>query len=70
MSAKFLKAEQLVEIARRLKANMGDLLLIVADKPKVVDVVLSALRTEMAQRLKLADPKLLAFAFILDFPLV
>jgi len=67
--SKFLKAEQLVEIARRLKANMGDLLLIVADKPKVVDVVLSALRTEMAQRLKLADPKLLAFAFILDFPL-
>ena len=67
--SKFLKAEQLVEIARRLKANMGDLLLIVADKPKVVDVVLSALRIEMAQRLKLADPKLLAFAFILDFPL-
>jgi len=67
--SKFLKAEQLVEIARRLKANMGDLLLIVADKPKVVDVVLSALRTELAQRLKLADPKLLAFAFILNFPL-
>jgi aspartyl-tRNA synthetase len=67
--SKFLKAEQLVEIARRLKANMGDLLLVVADKPKVVDVVLSALRTELAQRLKLADPKLLAFAFVLDFPL-
>jgi aspartyl-tRNA synthetase len=67
--AKFLTKEQGVEIARRLKANMGDLLLIVADKPKVVDVVLSALRTELAQRLKLADPKLLAFAFILDFPL-
>jgi aspartyl-tRNA synthetase len=67
--AKFLTKEHGVEIARRLKANMGDLLLIVADKPKVVDVVLSALRTELAQRLKLADPKLLAFAFILDFPL-
>jgi len=67
--AKFLTKEQAVEIARRLKANPGDLLLIVADKPKVADIVLSALRTEMAQRLKLADPKLLAFAFILDFPL-
>jgi aspartyl-tRNA synthetase len=67
--AKFLTNEQLVEIAGRLEANMGDLLLIVADKPKVVDAVLSALRTEIAQRLKLADPKLLAFAFILDFPL-
>jgi aspartyl-tRNA synthetase len=67
--AKFIKPEQMVEIAKRLKAKMGDLLLIVADKPKVVDAVLSALRTEMAQRLKLADPNLLAFAFILDFPL-
>ncbi len=66
---KFLTKEQLVDIARRLKANMGDLLVIVADKPKMVDIVLSALRTEMAQRLKLADPNLLAFAFILDFPL-
>jgi aspartyl-tRNA synthetase len=67
--SKFLKTEQLVDIAKRLKANIGDLLLIVADKPKVTDAVLSALRAEMAQRLKLADPKLLAFAFILDFPL-
>jgi aspartyl-tRNA synthetase len=67
--AKFLTKEQGVEIARRLKANIGDLLLVVADKPKMVDIVLSALRTEMAQRLKLADPKLLAFAFVLDFPL-
>ncbi len=67
--AKFLTREQVVEVARRLKASMGDLLLIVADKPKIADAVLSALRSEMAQRLKLADPKLLAFAFIQDFPL-
>ncbi len=67
--SKFLTPGQLVRIAGRLKANMGDLLLIVADKPKVADAVLSALRTEIAQRLKLTDPKLLAFAFILDFPL-
>ncbi|MCX5994785.1 MAG: aspartate--tRNA ligase, partial [Chloroflexi bacterium] len=67
--AKFLTKEQVVEIARRLKANMGDLLLIVADKPKVVDAVLGAMRSEIAHRLNLADPKLLAFAFILNFPL-
>ncbi|MCX5994887.1 MAG: aspartate--tRNA ligase, partial [Chloroflexi bacterium] len=67
--AKFLTKEQVVEIARRLKANMGDLLLIVADKPKVVDAVLGAMRSEIARRLNLADPKLLAFAFILNFPL-
>lgn len=67
--ARFLKAEQIVEIARRLKAKAGDLLLIVADKPKVVDGVLNSLRLEMGRRLNLADPNLLAFAFILDFPL-
>jgi aspartyl-tRNA synthetase len=67
--AKFLKAEQIVEIARRLKAKAGDLLLIVADKPKVADAVLNSLRLEMGRRLNLADPNLLAFAFILDFPL-
>ena len=67
--AKFLTKERVIEIARRLKANIGDLLLIVADKPKVVDAVLGALRSEMARRLNLADPKLLAFAFILNFPL-
>jgi aspartyl-tRNA synthetase len=67
--AKFLKAEQIVEITRRLNAKAGDLLLIIADKPKVVDAVLSSLRLEMGRRLNLADPNLLAFAFILDFPL-
>ena len=67
--AKFLTKERVIEIARRLKANIGDLLLIVADKPKVVDAVLGALRSEMARRLNLADPTLLAFAFILNFPL-
>jgi len=67
--AKFLTAEQIVEIAKRLGAKRGDLLLIVADKPKIVDAVLSSLRSEMALRLGLADPNLLAFAFIQDYPL-
>jgi aspartyl-tRNA synthetase len=31
--------------------------------------VLDGLRQEMAARLKLADPNLLAFSFIIDFPL-
>ncbi len=67
--AKFLTVDQIVEIANRLGAKRGDLLLIVADKPKVVDVVLSNLRSEMGLRLGLVDPNLLAFAFIQDYPL-
>jgi len=67
--AKFLTAGQIAEIASRLGAKMGDLLLIVADKTKIVDAVLSSLRSEIAQRLGLIDPNLLAFAFVQDYPL-
>ena len=67
--AKFLGAEQIVDIARRLGAKRGDLLLIAADRPKVVDAVLNALRSEMGARLGLIKPDLMAFAFIQDYPL-
>jgi len=67
--AKFLTVEQVVEIAERLGAGRGDLLLIVADKPKVANAVLSSLRSEMGLRLGLVDPDLLVFAFIKDYPL-
>ncbi|HEY49643.1 MAG TPA: aspartate--tRNA ligase [Dehalococcoidia bacterium] len=69
VAAKYLTREQIVEIAQRLGARMGDLLLIVADKPKVVDAVLSGLRSEIALRLELVDPDLMVFAFIQDYPL-
>ncbi len=66
---KFLTLEQIKQMAERFSANMGDLLLIVAGKPKVVDKVLDEMRREMGRRLNLADPNLMAFAFITDFPL-
>jgi aspartyl-tRNA synthetase len=67
--AKFLTLEQVKEMAKRLGANAGDLLLIVAGKPELVNMALSALRQEMGNRLKLADPDVFAFAFIVEFPL-
>ena len=70
VAAKYLTLEQVKELAKRLKANMGDLLLIVAGQPKLVDMVLSELRQEMGYRLKLAKPGLFAFAFIVGFPLL
>ncbi|MFO7772860.1 MAG: aspartate--tRNA ligase [Dehalococcoidia bacterium] len=69
-AAKYLTPRQLEEIAGRLEAKPGTLLLIVADKPEVVNKTLDELRREMAHRLNLADPKLLAFTFIVDFPLL
>jgi len=70
VAAKFLTIDQIKQMGERLGANGGDLLLIVAGKPKVVDAALSGLRQEMGHRLKLADPNLLSFAFIVDFPLL
>ena len=69
--AKFLTLDQVKEMAARLGANTGDLLLIIAGKKsKLVDMALDELRREMGHRLKLADPNMLAFAFIVDFPLL
>lgn len=69
-AAKYLTQAQLENIASKLEGNPGDLLLIVADKTEIVNKTLSLLRGEMAQRLNLADARLLAFAFIVDFPLL
>lgn len=57
-------------IVERMGGQPGDLLLIVADRPAVVAATLDKLRREIADRLNLADPDLLHFAWIVDFPLV
>jgi aspartyl-tRNA synthetase len=69
MAAKFLTLDQTREMAKRLGASKGDLLLIAAGKSELVNVVLGGLRCEMGERLKLADPNTFAFAFVVDFPL-
>ncbi len=69
VAAKYLTLDQVKEMAGRLGASMGDLLLVIAGKPKLVDMVLSELRQEMGRQLKLIEPELLAVAFIVDFPL-
>lgn len=68
--AKFLGEGELTAIVERMGAQPGDLLLIVADQPAVVAASLDKLRREFAGRLNLADPNLLSFSWILDFPLV
>ena len=70
VAAKFITLDQVKEMARRLGAHMGDLLLIVASEPGLVSAVLGGLRSEIGHRLKLADPNMLAFAFIVNFPLL
>jgi len=70
VAAKFLTMDQIREIAKRLGADMGDLLLIIAGKPELVDVALDELRREMGHRLKLDASHLFSFAFVVDFPLL
>jgi aspartyl-tRNA synthetase len=67
-AARYLTSGQLEEIADRFEAKSGDLVLIVADKPAIVNKTLDELRRQMAQRLDLVDRSLLAFAFVVDFP--
>ena len=68
-AARFLSVEQVKAIAHRTEASIGDMILIVAGPEKTTNQALSALRNEMGRRLELADPNLVAFAFVTDFPL-
>lgn len=68
-AARFLSVEQVQAIAHATEAQPGDMMLIVAGPEKTANQALSALRNEMGRRLNLADPNLIAFAFVTDFPL-
>ena len=69
VASRYITLDQVKAIASSTGAQVGDLVLIVAGPPKPTNLALSALRNEMGQRLELSDPNLLAFAFIIDFPL-
>ena len=68
-AARFLTVEQVKDMARRTGAEVGDMILIVAGPEKTTNLALSSLRHEMGQRLEMADPNMIAFAFVNDFPL-
>ena len=66
--SKFLTPEAQEKLLGRMEAENGDLLLFVADKPAVVFDVLGRLRVQFGDLLNLADPNLLAFCWVIDFP--
>jgi aspartyl-tRNA synthetase len=68
--AKFLSEATLGSIQARLDAQPGDLLLFVAGQPQVVYESLGRLREMLGDRLGLRDPSVLAFCWVIDFPLV
>jgi aspartyl-tRNA synthetase len=68
--AKFLSAEEISAANDALAAGEGDVLLLVADAPKVSAFVLGALRRRLGERLGLIDPDANVLTWIVDWPLV
>lgn len=68
--AKFLTEEENEAIKKAMSAKPGDLILIVADKNKVVFDSLGALRIECAKRLGLLRPEQFNFLWVTEFPLL
>ena len=69
-AAKYLTLDEIKAMSARMKAVPGDLLLIVAGSENSVNIALSQLRSLMAERLGLADNNTLAFAWVVNFPLL
>ncbi|HEY7936187.1 MAG TPA: aspartate--tRNA ligase [Candidatus Limnocylindrales bacterium] len=67
--AKFLGEARTAAVVARAGAQAGDLVLVVADDPARTADVLGRLRTELAARLALADPKVLAYCWVTEFPM-
>ena len=68
--AKFLSQAEIEGLLALTVAEAGDLIHIVAGQRRVVAEALGGLRLEMGQRLGLRDDSRLAFAWVLEFPLL
>jgi aspartyl-tRNA synthetase len=68
--ARFLSEGERAAMVERLGAREGDLVVAVADKMPTPSVALGAVRTDVARRDNLADPNVLAFARVTEFPLL
>lgn len=67
--SKFFTDEQIKEICDAFDAKAGDLVLICADKNKVVFDALGALRLEAARRLDILDNEDYKFLWVTEFPM-
>ncbi len=69
-TAKFLSAEELSALNERLGAQEGDLLLVVADRPRVANAVLGQLRLDLAAEFDLIPAGSDELLWIVDWPLL
>jgi aspartyl-tRNA synthetase len=69
-TAKFLSPAELSDLNRRLGAEEGDLLLVVADQRPVTDAVLGQMRIDLAERFGLIDEDEHRLVWIVEWPLM
>ncbi len=68
--AKFFTVDQKLALAEQTGAQPGDLLLFLSDTRPIVYAATDILRRHIAAQMNLADPEILAFCWVIDFPLV
>lgn len=66
---KFITADEVAALKANAGVKEGDLVLFVADSKAVANKTLSALRLLFRDRLKLADKDMMAFGWVVDFPM-
>ncbi|MCK4258523.1 MAG: aspartate--tRNA ligase [Halanaerobiales bacterium] len=68
--AKFFTEDQLNKLIEKMDGKTGDLLLFVADSPKVVAASLGALRLKLGKEIGLIPEDVFKFIWITEFPLM
>lgn len=68
-TSKNFTAEQLAQIGTTMKAEVGDLLLFLADSWEVTCKGLAGLRKRLGAELKLYGPEAMSYSWITDFPM-
>ena len=66
---KFFTVDQKMELFEAVGAESNDILFFISDTPEVVAESVNALRQQLAIDLDLIDPNLLAFCWVIDFPM-
>jgi aspartyl-tRNA synthetase len=67
---KYFTVDQKLELFDKVGAQPGDLLLFLSDTRKIVYTAVDLLRRHISAQMNLADPEILAFVWVIDFPLV
>lgn len=64
-----ISAEEKAALKERLQLENGDVMMCVADKKKIADAAMGALRVKLGHDLKLIDENKYCFAWITEFPM-